>query len=106
MAGDHGPTKKSIGKVLGILAVITVIELGAFYTVRESLSKIGFNSLMIILSLVKCYFIVGEFMHMKYEKKSFVFYTIIGVAFLFWFIGAVLWEGSWWQSVRETVDFL
>lgn len=100
MAGDHGPTRKSIFTVLGILAAVTVVELFAFYTVRESLGKVLFNSLMIVLSLVKCFFIVGEFMHMKYERKQFVFYTLIAVSLLFWFILAILWEGSAWNSVR------
>jgi len=100
MAGDHGPTKKSIGKVLAVLAVITVLELASFYVLRDVLGKALFNTMMIIMSLLKCFYIVGEFMHMKYERKQFVFYTIVTITLLFWFIGSILWEGSWWNGVR------
>jgi len=100
MAGDHGPTKKSILRVLVILGIITIVELASFYVLREPLGKGLFNTMMISMSLLKCFYIVGEFMHMKYELKQFVFYTLVTVTLLFWFVGAILWEGSWWNGVR------
>jgi cytochrome c oxidase subunit IV len=56
---------------------------------------------MIVMSLGKAFFIVAEFMHMWYEVRSFVFYTLITTTLLFWFILALLWEGSFFLDNRN-----
>jgi len=105
-AGGNAPTKKSILTCLAILAAITVIEvLFAFMvtvwkTIDLSESMWVFKSVMIVMSSAKAYFIVNEFMHMKYEKKSFVFYTLVSLPFLFWFIIAMLYEGNSYKLSR------
>ena len=52
MAGDHGPTKKSILRVLVILGIITIVELASFYVLREPLGKGLFNTMMISMSFL------------------------------------------------------
>jgi hypothetical protein len=56
---------------------------------------------MIVLSLLKAFFIVAEFMHMWYEVRRFVFYTLITTTLLFWFILSLLWEGSFFLDNRN-----
>ena len=113
MSGDHSPTKKSILICLLYLTVITIVELIIAYFVvikpefppssDESMYWI-FRITMIVLSIGKAYFIVSEFMHMKYELKRFVFYTLITVTLLFWFIIALLWEGDYFKGNRDKAD--
>ena len=98
MAEHHNsPTYKSILTCLLYLTIITVLEIGIalldYYGVI-SIPKPALNVIMIVGSLGKAYFIVSEFMHMKYETKSFVFYTLISCTLLFWFIIAMLYEGN------------
>ena len=103
------PSKKSILKVLVILSVITVAEvIFALYVLvwneppqsHEAMYWI-YRIIMIVLSLGKAFFIVAEFMHMWYEVRSFVFYTLISTTLLLWFILALLWEGSFFLDNRD-----
>ncbi len=105
----EAPSKKSILKVLAILSFITIVEvLFALYvlvwneppTNAEPMYWI-YRVTMIVLTLFKAFFIVAEFMHMWYEVRRFVFYTLITTTLLFWFILALLWEGSFFLDNRN-----
>mgnify|MGYP006251460563 FL=1 len=52
-------------------------------------------------SLLKAFFIVGEFMHMKYETRALALTVLVPTVFLIWFIIAFLWEGAEWMNNRE-----
>lgn len=59
------------------------------------------NGFFVLASLLKAYFIVGEFMHTKYETRALTL-TILGpTIFLIWFVVAFLWEGSEWLQMKE-----
>lgn len=66
---NHGGTKK-IWLVFWILLALTTIEvaLGIYKPVSYEILKWTF----IILTLVKAYYIVAYFMHVKHERKNFV----------------------------------
>ncbi|HIF14059.1 MAG TPA: caa(3)-type oxidase [Bacteroidetes bacterium] len=105
----EAPSKKSILKVLAILSFITIVEvLFALYvlvwneppTNAEPMYWI-YRVTMIVLTLFKAFFIVAEFMHMWYEVRRFVFYTLITTTLLFWFILALLWEGSFFLDNKN-----
>lgn len=103
-AGGNAPTKKSILTCLAQLTVITIVEVALAFMVLVwemiPMPVMMFKILMIILSLGKAYLIVNEFMHMKYERKNFVFYTLVSLPFLFWFIVAILYEGESYRAAR------
>ena len=105
----EAPTKQSIVRVLLILTAITFVEVGFALCVlvlneppqsHETMYWV-YRVSMIVLSLGKAFFIVAEFMHMWYEVRSFVFYTLITTTLLFWFILALLWEGSFFLDNRN-----
>jgi len=105
----EAPSKKSILKVLAILSFITIVEvIFALYvlvwneppTNAEPMYWI-YRVSMIVLTLLKAFFIVAEFMHMWYEVRRFVFYTLITTTLLFWFILALLWEGNFFLDNRN-----
>ena len=88
--------KKILGiwKVAGILALITAVEfLIAFQLPTESFkwTKI---TIFILLTLVKAFYIVAEFMHLGHEKKSLVYSIILPIILLFWLIAAFLMESN------------
>lgn len=102
MATTHesGITKQTIYKTLGILSIVTTVEIVVALMWGESLPKAVLATFFIVLSLLKAFYIVAEFMHMKYETKNFVFWTLITLVLLFWFIVAMLYEGNAWLMAR------
>lgn len=103
-------SSKSIAtKTILILAAITIFEvlfalLGKGYLV-EGFHISGWitGGMMIILSIVKAYLIVYEFMHMKYEVPGLVKTVLLPTLLLVWAIIAFLAEGKYWLGSRTNV---
>ena len=102
--------KKVVYKGLILLGVITLIEvfialLGKGYVID------GFHLpwyimylAMIALSMYKAYFIIYEFMHMRYEVPGLVRSVLLPTFLLVWGIIAFLQEGSAWGERRELIE--
>lgn len=60
---------------------------------------------MILLSFYKAYFIIYEFMHLKYEVKTLARTVLLPTTLLIWGIIAFLWEGNTWGERREEVQY-
>ena len=122
MGHDYEGSKKIVLKTIIILGTITLVEvlialLGKGYIIKgfhiSSVTlnlffiKFAFNIMgltMIILSATKAYFIVYEFMHMKYEVPSLVKSVLLPTLLLVWGIIAFLYEGSEWGDRRELIE--
>jgi len=84
-----------IWKVAGILALVTLVEYAiAFSLPAADTFKYVRIWLFIILTIVKAYYIMSEFMHLGHEKKSLQYSIIFPLAFLAWAILAFLMESS------------
>lgn len=59
---------------------------------------------MIIMSFVKAYFIVYEFMHMKYEVPGLMKSVLLPTLLLIWAIIAFFYEGNDWQKRRALIN--
>jgi cytochrome c oxidase subunit IV len=98
--------KSRATKIIGILAAITIVEvifalLGKGYLVdgvHFHPAIMGF--VMIVMSFVKAYLIVYEFMHMKYEVPGLVRTVLLPTILLLWAIIAFLYEGRYWKNSR------
>jgi cytochrome c oxidase subunit IV len=104
--GEPSFSTKAIWRTFWILLGITCVELiiGMFVAPHFHNLKLMFNILYIFLTLLKAFYIVAEFMHLKHELKNLIM-TIIVPLFLFvWFIGAFLWDGTSWQNLRNDYD--
>lgn len=92
--------KKKIHKlwqIAGILAVVTMIEfVFAVFLPRGPLLYFTF----IALTLVKAFYIVAEFMHLKGEVKTLIWSILIPLVFVIWLIIALLAEGASIFSLR------
>jgi hypothetical protein len=63
-----------------------------------------FNILYIFLTLIKAFYIVAEFMHLRHEIKNLIM-TIVVPLFLFvWFVAAFLWDGNSYRQLRNNYD--
>jgi cytochrome c oxidase subunit 4 len=76
----------------GILAFVTAIEFLFAFTVER-----GFflTSIFVLLTFVKTFYIVAEFMHLKYETKVLIWSIVLPVLFIIWLITALLIEGGY-----------
>lgn len=90
------------------LTAITIVEVVAalawLYMVEPGTSKYLLNGFFIAASLLKAFFIVGEFMHVRYEFRALTLTILTPTIFLIWFIIAFLWEGGAWKENRERWD--
>ena len=92
-----GLDKKKIWKVFGILLVITVIEFIIALAIlpgNPNLHHAG-NFVYIALTLLKAYYIVAYFMHLKYEKLGLQLCLTVCFVFIFYFITLMLIEGGY-----------
>ena len=87
-----------------ILSVITIVEVGIALLYDLVLFTEGprmpLNIFMILASAAKAFYIVGVFMHMKYERKALQLTVLVPTLFLVWAIIAFVWEGSAWLDMR------
>ena len=60
--------------------------------------------ILIALSLYKAYYIIFEFMHMKYEVKSLALSVLLPTTLLIWAIIAFFQEGDSWKNRRERIQ--
>lgn len=102
---------KSIAlKTILLLGLITLIEvfialLGKGYIIEGFfLPHFLIIMAMIVLSLIKAYFIVYEFMHMKYEVPGLVRSVLLPTILLVWAIIAFTYEGNAWGNNRLKIE--
>ena len=106
----HEQSVKSATKWIIVLAVITICEvifalLGKGYIIEGLHFPVVVMALvMIIMSLVKAYLIVYEFMHMKYEVPGLVKSVLLPTLLLVWAIIAFFWEGADWNKRRTLIE--
>jgi cytochrome c oxidase subunit IV len=78
--------KSQIWKTFWILLVLTVVDIVLYFVLLSS-SSIYKNILFVFLGIVKAFYIVSVFMHMKFERKFLVWIIIapmLFVCFLIW----------------------
>jgi cytochrome c oxidase subunit 4 len=88
---------KAIWRTFFILCVLTAIEFAFAFFMEPSMLR---NSIFIILTIFKAFFIVGEFMHLKHETKALIWTILIPTALLVWLLIALITEGT---SIGENV---
>ena len=74
-----------------ILSVITGIEFTLAYLMKSGGLR---TSIFVGMTLVKAFYIVGEFMHLKHEVKSLIWAISIPVLFIVWLLIALMTEGG------------
>lgn len=90
----------AVWKATGIMAVVTVVEVAMALVWPEGWSRGVLNLLFILMSAMKAFFIVGEFMHLKYEVRALALSILMPLLFLVWAIIAFGLEGESWLNLR------
>jgi cytochrome c oxidase subunit IV len=87
---------KEIWRTLTILSLLTAVDIILYFYMPLT----GFrNFIFIILGLVKAYYIVASFMHMKHEKIDLAVVILVPLLFVLGLIAGLLYEGNFWLSI-------
>jgi len=82
---------KKLWRVAGVLLLVTIVEFIIAFTLPHGPAK---TFLFVILTIVKAGYIVGEFMHLKYEVKVLFWAVLIPMIFVVWMLVAFVYEGT------------
>lgn len=88
-------TRKKLWRVFWILFAVTAFEFLIAFTVPAGgffgMLKVG---VFIILTIVKAFYIVAEFMHLGHEVKFLAYAIILPMMFVVWLLIALIYEGG------------
>jgi len=110
---SYEDSKKLVYKGLVLLAVVTLVEvffslLGKGHVIGglEDISWLGYlvGLILIGLSLYKAYYIIYEFMHMRYEVKGLALSVLLPTVLLVWALIAFFQEGTAWKQRRQQIE--
>jgi len=87
------PQTKAIWRTFWILLGITVLEFVVAFSMPASMHTLKV-AIFVGMTIVKAFYIVAEFMHLKGEVKMLIWCVLIPVIFIIWMIIALLMEGS------------
>lgn len=92
------PNTGWIWKTFFVLVGITALEFVFVFFMNPGTLR---NTIFIILTIFKAFFIVGEFMHLKHETKGLIWTIMIPTALLVWLLVALITEGSYDSEVIQ-----
>lgn len=109
----HAPADGAVKRIIRttvILSVITLIELALgfwIYFMHKSPDYshafvLFLKGVIVILSLLKAFYIVGVFMHLGDEIRNLIMTIVVPLLLFVWFIAAFLWDGDSWRELRNT----
>jgi cytochrome c oxidase subunit 4 len=102
--GEHETmTKKRIWRVFWILTAITSVEFVIALGIAPHLHgglRAMINPVYIVMTLLKAYFIVAFFMHLKFEKLDMALAIIVPILFIIGLILVLTNESHYWIDLR------
>ncbi len=81
---------KKLWTVAGILGAVTGVEFLFAFMMDAGVLR---TTIFVLLTIVKAGYIVGEFMHLRYEVKVLFWSILIPVLFIIWMLVAFVYEG-------------
>ncbi len=92
-----GPAaRKRLWKVFWLLLAITLVEVALAFT---HINKDLLNTVFFAFTIVKAYYIVGYFMHLKTERSELAWILLLPFVLLLYFIFMALYEGTAFHHV-------
>lgn len=96
--GVHHPhsTRQQIWRVFFVLLAITVLEFIIALTpfTKAAIGRGGQIGVFFFLTVVKAFYIVGYFMHLKQEKMNMAYTILIPLLFILYLITLLMFEGG------------
>lgn len=93
--GLHVPhsSKKEIFRVAIILTILTGLEFLVAFTMPDS-SQPWRTVIFLVLTIMKAFYIVAYFMHLKHEKINLIYTILIPLIFIVYMVALVIYEGA------------
>jgi cytochrome c oxidase subunit IV len=91
--------KSQIWNTFWILLALTLVDI-ALYFILLSSHSLAKNVLFVFLGIVKAFYIVSVFMHMKFERKFLVWIIITPMLFVCYLIWLALTEAGYTFLLR------
>jgi len=88
---DGAEQRKAIWRTFWILLILTAVEFLIAFTLHAGVLK---TAIFVGMTIVKAFYIVGEFMHLKHEVKSLIWATLLPCIFVVWLLIALITEGG------------
>ncbi|MFD1816184.1 Cytochrome C oxidase subunit IV [Pseudarcicella hirudinis] len=85
------PQTQAIWRTFWILLGLTVIEFIIAFTLPANHIRVAIFAGM---TIVKAFYIVGEFMHLKHEVKTLIWMILVPTVFVCWLLVALMYEGG------------
>jgi cytochrome c oxidase subunit IV len=92
---SHGTAE--LWKTFWILLGITIFDFVIYFVLGPSGIR---NFIFIFFGIVKAYFIVGAFMHLKYERINLALIILVPTIFILGLIAGLLHEGNAISQVK------
>ena len=83
-----------------LITIVEVVVALLWMNYLAGKSKFVLNSFFVMASALKAFFIIGEFMHLKYEKRALMISMAVPLIFLVWALIAFVWAGGSWLNLR------
>src|SRR5688500_4953798 len=85
-------SKKEIWKVFFILLAITILEFLVALTpaIKDGLGKTAVVVIFFALTVLKAFYIVGYFMHLRHEKMNMAYTILLPIIFILYLIALLL----------------
>ncbi len=112
MANSHGhhvpadggaAQRKVIWKTFWILLILTALEFLIAFTMHHGTMRI---TIFVLMTIVKAFYIVGEFMHLRHETKSMIWLILWPTVLVLWLIVALIVEGGFIFEELNIFKFL
>ena len=86
--------KEKVRKLVRIAVILGIITSTEFFLAIAMPRGILLYAVFVTLTLVKAFYIVSEFMHLKYEVKIMIWTILVPFFFVVYFILMMLTEGG------------
>jgi cytochrome c oxidase subunit IV len=103
MSGEHSNSFdiRGIWRVFWVLFAITAVEFIIALAIPEAfMAKPIKNAIYIVLTLLKAFYIVAYFMHLKFEKINLIYSILLPTIFVMGVIAALMYESEYWFTLR------
>jgi len=103
MSGEHSNSFdiRGIWRVFWVLFAITAVEFIIAFAIPEAfMAKPIKNAIYIALTLLKAFYIVAYFMHLKFEKINLIYSILLPTIFVMGVIAALMYESEYWFTLR------
>jgi cytochrome c oxidase subunit 4 len=87
----HSHGTKELWRTFWLLLGITLLDFIIYFVMPHTAFR---NFIFIFFGIVKAYYIVGAFMHMKYEKINLALIILVPTIFILGLITGLLYEGN------------